>query len=63
MSEGIDIDAINPTDQEFDSDGQPLLKAVQDAILPAVKRFGWKAVENALYHDPIWDYRNQGYPQ
>lgn len=50
--------SIIPTDQEFDADGVPLVEAVQDAILPAIRKYGWEAVNDAMYVAPLWDLRS-----
>lgn len=51
---------LNPTTQEFDENGDPLVEAVQEAILPAVRKFGWMAVIDSLYVEPLWGMRNDG---
>lgn len=28
--------------------------AIEEALIPVLDEFGWKAVEQALYRDPIW---------
>ena len=38
-------------------DGYPTLEEVQNDLRPIIVKYGWMAVSDAMYYDPLWKLR------
>lgn len=43
----------------FDTDDIAILESVEADLLPLVRKYGWDAVNEAMFHDSLWKLKRE----